>query len=158
MQKNPAYENPAAATPPSHTSASEPMAAPTPASPPVAAPTLPTAPPAGSVPKYIKVNGVMKKNPAHPDNRAGAAPAKMAAPANALTPICTMNDIANQNTCGGEQIHVSAATESALSHMQDSSTLGQYAPGVNCEQLVDGLGDMFARYGGRSEYCSSMDS
>jgi hypothetical protein len=96
MQKNPAYENPAAATPPSHTSASEPMAAPTPASPPVAAPTLPTAPPAGSVPKYIKVNGVMQKNPAHPDN--GAVSSKMAAPTNSLTPICTMNDIANQVT------------------------------------------------------------
>ena len=160
LQKNPAYGNPAAdpvaqaqaGAPPPGAPPSEPM--PAQPMPPAAAPP----PPVGGVPKYIKVNGVLQKNPAHPDNRAGGVPAMMAAPANALTPICTMNDVANQNTCGGEQIHVSAATESALSHMQDSSTLGQYAPGVNCEQLVDGLGEMFARYGGRSEYCSSMDS
>jgi hypothetical protein len=119
---------------------------------------MPMAPPVGSVPKYIKVNGVMQKNPAHPENRAGAVPAKMAAPANALTPICTMNDIANQNACGGAQIHVSAATELALVRMQDASILGQYAPGVNCSEVVDGVGEIFARYGGRSEYCSSMDS
>jgi hypothetical protein len=108
------------------------------------------APPVGSVPKYIKVNGVMQKNPAHPENRVGAVPAKMAAPANALTPICTMNDIANQNACGGAQIHVSAATELALVRMQDASILSQYAPGVNCSEVVDGVGEIFARYGGRS--------
>ena len=76
--------------------------------------------------------------------------AKMAAPANALTPICTMNDIANQNACGGAQIHVSAATELALVRMQDASILSQYAPGVNCSEVVDGVGEIFARYGGRS--------
>jgi hypothetical protein len=102
------------------------------------------------VPKYIKVNGLMQKNPEHPANWPSAAPSprtsKMAAPANSLTPICSLSDIANQNACG-EKVHLSEATEMAFNDMQDTSTLAQYAPGIDSAELIDGLGNMFARYG-----------
>jgi hypothetical protein len=130
MQKNPAYTPRSAASAPPDVPASQPIPAPAP----------------GSVPKYIKMDGLMQKNPAHPDNWPGAVAAKMAAPANALTPIYTMSDIVNQNACGGEKVHLSAATEKAFDWMQDTSTLAQYAPGVDCGELVDELGNLFARY------------
>ena len=50
-----------------------------------------------------------------------------------------------QNASGGEQIHMASSAEMAFDRMQNASTLAQYAPGVNAGELVDGLGEMFAR-------------
>jgi hypothetical protein len=80
MTKNPAFDNPAAASPshPGVPPAAPPaQRVPAPAMPVAPAmPMAPAMPTAGTVPKYIKVNGVMTKNPAHPDNRAGAGAAR----------------------------------------------------------------------------------
>jgi hypothetical protein len=78
----------------------------------------------------------------------------MAPPANSLTPICSLSDVANQNACG-EKVHLSEATEMAFNDMQDTSTLAQYAPGIDSGELIDGLGNMFARYRGRVGECAS---
>ena len=144
MQRNPAYVAASAAGPTASSPAGGPSGQPVPE----AGPALSPRP--GSVPKYIKVNGLMQKNPEHPANWPSAAPSprtsKMAAPANSLTPICSLSDIANQNACG-EKVHLSEATEMAFNDMQDTSTLAQYAPGIDSGELIDGLGNMFARYG-----------
>jgi hypothetical protein len=101
---------------------------------------------ATGLPRYIKINGVMQKNPQHPDNQKQAGHSTIAAPNKALVPVCTINDIADQNASGGAQIQMAQAAEVAIDMMQDQSTLQHYSQGVGSGELVDGLGEIFQRY------------
>lgn len=111
-----------------------------------------------SVPKYIKIKGVLKKNPAHPDNApkpaaAGGADgppptyAEAEAKKQELVTVSTVGDIMEQNECAGAApIAMAESTQGALEVLQDEMTVGKYGRAVDPGALVDGLSQIFEQY------------
>ena len=96
------------------------------------------------VPKYIKVNGVMTKNPAFSD---GSASQTTLMPG-ALVPVTRIQDIARQNEIldPTQRIVLSQSTEQAIDIMQSPDMESKYRATAGSGSLIDGLGEIFDKW------------
>lgn len=95
-----------------------------------------------TVPKYIKRNGLLQKNPDHPDNKKASTLS-----AKSLVPVCSVSDLAAQNESGGVQIDMSESTAISIDILQDADcTLTKYKGVVNAGVIIDGLSDLFNEF------------
>lgn len=96
-----------------------------------------------SEPKYIKVNGLLKKNPKYLDP---SNPVQSTLLPTALLPISTIDDVATQNEGTGPQIQLAESTMSSVEILQDSSVGERYRQGCGDPNILDGLSTIFAQY------------
>ncbi len=104
-------------------------------------------------PKYITVNGVMKKNPDyHPD---GAAPSKAAAAASAVAPLAIVSSIEDvmaaseiQMAKTGLPVPMAQSTTETIEMMQDEEMLLRFKSKQPLDGgvILDSLGAKFAQY------------
>ena len=91
------------------------------------------------VPKYIKIDGLLQKNPEPPDNRTTA-------PSKSLVPVCSVSDLAAQNdsTSNYTKIELAGSTATSIDIMQDEEcTLSKYRNVADASVVIDGLSEIF---------------
>ena len=112
-------------------------------------------------PKYITVNGVLKKNPDYVVNNAAtssasAAPVAHAVPANLSTaPLAVVSSVSDVMDASeikqrdtGLPVPLAESTEAAVEMMQDDDILSKYKSSVPLDggTLLDELGEVFAQH------------
>lgn len=103
--------------------------------------------------KYIKIDGVMKMNPAYKAWKnqqaapSGAVPFATATPViltNALPVVTNMEDHMQMNDDLGVDVPLAASTDATIEIMQDSDMTQQL--GMRADEMVDELGKILSKY------------
>ena len=99
--------------------------------------------------KYIKMNGVMKMNPAYKkwkDASSGAMPVASAVPANphALAVVSNMDDHMKLNEDLGTNVALAESTDATIEMMQEPEIC--LAAGMQPDEMVDQLGAILGKY------------
>ncbi|KXS08981.1 hypothetical protein M427DRAFT_150299 [Gonapodya prolifera JEL478] len=100
-----------------------------------------------SVPKYIKVNGVLQLNPAF-QAASGAAPQTSSLLPGALVPVTSLEDVAQQvKECDpSTKILLSESTNVSVDIVQEALSGGYRPHSTDSIQIVDGLSKIFSTY------------
>lgn len=100
--------------------------------------------------KYVKINGVMKMNPAYKEwknkQAGGAAPVAAAVPVspNALPVVSNMEDHMQMNEDLGIDVRLAASTEATIEMMQEPEI--SMGAGMQPDEMVDELGAILGKY------------
>ena len=99
--------------------------------------------------KYIKMNGVMKMNPAYKrwkDAESGAMPVANAVPANpnALAVVSNMDDHMKLNEDLGTNVPLAESTDATIEMMQEPEI--SLEAGMQPDEMVDQLGAILGKY------------
>ena len=102
--------------------------------------------------KYIKINGVMKMNPAYKEWKnkqvegAGVMPVAAAFPANpnALPVVSNMGDHMQMNEDLGIDVPLAASTDATIEMMQEPEI--SLEAGMQPDEMVDELGAILGKY------------
>lgn len=98
--------------------------------------------------KYIKVNGVMKKNPEYTRwetaQNGGTTPSSLANPSVALPVISSMDDHMQLNEDLGQEIPLAESTNATIEMMQEPEI--SLEAGMQPDVMVDALGAVLGKY------------
>lgn len=96
--------------------------------------------------KYVKIDGVMKMNPAYKawkNNQKDGAPPILAS-ATALPVVSNMDDHMKMNEDLGMNVLLAESTDATIEMMQEPEI--SLAAGMQPDEMVDKLGEILAKY------------